>query len=330
MMIGKRVIFSVFIIFLLASGAVLAQTEQGQKILNEGITDFQNSRFNQAISTFREILVDPSMTEYQDSAYFWIAKSNMALGYLDEAEEDMEYFITSFPNSRYISEARYQQARIEFLKGNYQEAIQIFSSFIEQYPNSPYVANAYYWMGDSLLSLGHTENAKEMYEIVITEYPTSYRVEAANYKISVINLKKREDELVKLLKWSHEEALKAFEEFQQKEKNYQEAIQAYQKKIASLSSGSEPAEEEETDEDLVDLLGRVEALTQTIEEKEAEIEQLKQQLTSAGRTSETGREEEDTAVYPVSGAREKLLILKSEALELKSFYLDKIAGTEQE
>ncbi len=329
-MIGKRAIFSIFIIFILVSGAVWAQTEQGQKILNEGITDFQNSRFNQAISTFREILVDPGMTEYQGSAYFWVAKSNMALGYLDEAAEDMEFFIANFPESNYVSEARYQQARIEFLKGNYQKAIQIFSSFIEQFPNSPYVANAYYWMGDSLLSLGHTENAKEMYEIVISEYPTSYRVEAANYKISVINLKKREDELVKLLKWSHEEALKAFEEFQQKEKNYQEAIQAYQKKIASLSSGAVTAEEEPDEEDMVDLLARIENLTKTVNEKETEIEKLKERLSAANRETENGRQEEETAVYPVSSAREKLLILKSEALELKSFYLNKIAGSEQE
>jgi TolA-binding protein len=325
-MTTKRVIKIVtLLIFSIVSVNIYSQSDQGEKILNEGITAVQNSRFNQAISTFREILVDPELEEYQGGAYFWIAKSNMALGFLDEASEDLEYFLENFPENDYYSQARYQEGRIAFLKGNYEKAIQLFSSFIEQYPDSPYVANAYYWMGDSLLSLGHAENAKEMFEIVVSQYPTSYRVEGANYKISVIDLKKREDELVKLLKWSHEEALKAFEEFQQKEKNYQEAIQAYQKKIASLSEETETSglvNSEETER----LLSLTEELKSDISEKERIIAELKNRIDTLGQGSQTS--ETVPQAFPVSDSREKLLMLKNKALELKAFYLDKIAESE--
>jgi len=43
-----------------------------------------------------------------------------------------------------------------------------------------------------------------------------------------------ETELLSLLKWSHEESLKTMEEYQRRERSYDQALIAYQKRIADM------------------------------------------------------------------------------------------------
>ncbi|MDR0877922.1 MAG: hypothetical protein LBN21_07700, partial [Treponema sp.] len=50
----------------------------------------------------------------------------------------------------------------------------------------------------------------------------------------LVNQKKIEIELLALLKWSHEESLKTQEEYQKREKSYDQALIAYQKRIADM------------------------------------------------------------------------------------------------
>jgi len=52
----------------------------------------------------------------------------------------------------------------------------------------------------------------------------------------MINQKKVENELLNLLKWSHEESLRNMEDFRRKESAYDQALSAYQKRIADMLS----------------------------------------------------------------------------------------------
>ena len=90
-----------------------------------------------------------------------------------------------------------------------------------------------------MYGLGRLDDALAVYQKIVADYPTSVKVEAAQYKVSLIQLSKKEVELSKLLKWSHEEFLKSVEEYQNREKAYVQAIEAYQKRLAASGSAED-------------------------------------------------------------------------------------------
>ena len=144
------------------------------------------------------------------------------------------------------------------------KTIQVLYNFIDQFPDNSFIGNSYYWVGESLFALGHLEEAVKVYRKIIYDFPKSYKTDAARYRVSIIELKYREQELMKFLKWSHEESLKTLEEFQIREKTYEQAIAAYQKKLSEYAeAGTER---------------KIEELTLDVREKEAEVLQLQEQV----------------------------------------------------
>ena len=118
-------------------------------------------------------------------------------------------------------------------------AIEALNSFIDSHPESPFVANALYWSGESLYSLGRLDAARRVFQSVVSEYPRSFRVEAARYRIALIDLDERETELLELLRWSHEEYLQALDEFERREQAYQEAISSYQQQLSAVQDAQD-------------------------------------------------------------------------------------------
>lgn len=322
----------IFILGLLLSISIFgaASLFAADSDLERGIGYFSASRFSEALHTFRNIIADPKKTEIHGDAYFWLAKSHMAMNNLADAEKNLEFFILNFENNPNFPEALYQKGRLLYLQKEYEKAIQVFYGFIEQYPGNPFSGNAYFWIGESLYDIGHFEKAVKVFKTVVQDYPRSYKIDAAKYRISLIELKYREQELMKFLKWSHEEALQTLEEFQIREKTYEQAIAAYQKKLSEYAeTGTER---------------KIEELTLTVQEKEAEIVKLQNTVTDLEGTVSDLRSKLDDAVelnarltasLESDGGRDTVIIsdkqfdktkemlrLKEQALELKSFYLN--------
>jgi tetratricopeptide (TPR) repeat protein len=173
------------------------------------------------------------------------------------------------------------------------------------------VSSGWFWVGESLYSLGKLDDAMTVYQKVIRDFPSSVKVEAAQYKVSLIQLRRKEIELARLLKWSHEDFLKATEEFQHREKSYEQAIEAYQKRLAAASVS---AEDQKTIADL----------RQQLADKTEEANQLAAQVARLGAAppaAETAREEERLANL------RRLLAAKQQALALKERYLIWIEAT---
>lgn len=231
----KVLLFSA--LFMLASGLALfaEQSADGNALLHKGQSLFQDGDYSGALSEFQDITGNPSYADLQGDASYWSSLALIALGRLDEADKVLEHFLLSYPNNKNIPEAAYQKGRLLYLQGEYDKAIQVLYTFIEAYKTNPFVANAYYWIGDSLYSTGHFGEAKRVFLTILQNYPTSYKVEAARYKVSLINLRGREIELLRLLKWSHEEALRAQHAYQTREQAYQQALIAYQRRLAALA-----------------------------------------------------------------------------------------------
>ena len=278
-------------------------------MLRNGITLFGETSYDEAIRAFREIVLDADHSGYHDEAYFWIAKSYIALRQYDDAEKNLEFFIAEFPDSPSFPESLYQRGRLLFLRGEHESAILALKEHIDIYPDSPFVANSYFWTGEALYSLGQFERARELFLFVVDEYPASFKVEAARYRISLIDLKEREEELLKLIKWSHEEYLKALEDFQRRERNYEQALSVLQRRLAETDIDSK-------DREIAELNDTVSRLESEVEGQKKVAEDLQQRLNELL---------EPTA----SSSRDALLDLKNELLNLKTLYLSQPSDDEQ-
>ncbi len=316
------VILVIFFIHSAFSGSI-----EGENIINEGIKYFRAGQYEQAILSFRNIILNSNLKKYHGDAYFWIAKSYIALNKLKEADRNLEYFILNYPNHPYYGEAIYQKGRVLYLEGDYEDSIQVLNSFINQFGSSSFVPNAYYWIGENLYSLGHLEEALKVFKNVVAKYPRSYKVEAARYKISLIQLKKEEQELLKLLKWSHEESLKTVEDFQRRERTYEQAISAYQRRLASFKAAGYEKSIEELKEELQKKNAEIKTLKSQIVNLNAEISTLKQTLEGKGKISiSKARIEEYEKNKDKLNKMMELLKAKAAALELKEKILDWLAS----
>ncbi|MBA7639746.1 Cell division coordinator CpoB [subsurface metagenome] len=202
----------------------------------------------------------------------------MAINQLDDAERNLEFFLAGYPEHPDYPEAYYQKGRLLFRQGELESGIQLLQSFINRYPDSPFLPNAYFWIGESLYLLGQLEEAAAVCNKIQLEYPKSFKVEAARYRLSLIEFKKREIELLKLLKWSHEESLKTVEEFQRREKSYEQAIAAYQRRLSYLKQGVDWEKDDELILDIEQLKSENAALKDQNEKLQAQVAALKDQI----------------------------------------------------
>jgi TolA-binding protein len=205
------------------------------------------------------------------------------------------------PGTEESINALYQKGRIFFIKEDYEKSVEYMHSFLEKSGENKLNGNAYFWIAESLFFLGHKEESLVIYKKVIKEYPESYKFEASNYRVELIKLGKREEELMKLLKWSHEESLKERELFIKKEKEYKQAILSYQKKLAILSDNDINNEVLTLKETNSVLKKQIAAMQGEVEKHKKDIEILKK-MEDDKKTKEnkTGKTLENTISEPVN------------------------------
>lgn len=244
-----------------------------QEALEEGIDAFARSDFQTALLRFREVLLEQPDRDSEATAYFWLAKSAMALNRLNEAERNLEYYLREFPRHTYAVEAEYQRGRLLYMQEDFTGALRALAAFVEDHPDSPFVANATYWSAEALFSVGRLQEARRLFQTVIQDYPSSFRVEAARYRVAVIDLNQREQELLDLLRWSHEEYLRVLEDARRRERTYEQAIAGYQNRLQDAAT-------EDFRDEIVRLSTQVRSLQETIRSRDEEILRLREQLTT--------------------------------------------------
>jgi TolA-binding protein len=329
----RKALVTVLVACLCLSAPLLgAQSASAASDLKEGIDLFRSAQYDKAILLFHNVILDPTADDQKAQAYFLIAKSYMAVGKLDDAEHNLEFYLATYPKGTDYPEALYQKGRLLFLQDEYENAIQAIQGFVASYPRNPLVSSAWFWAGECLYSLGRLDDALAVYQKILSDYPTSIKVEASQYKVSLIQLQKKEQELSKLLKWSHEDFLRTVEDFQNRERTYQQAIEAYQRRLA----GAGQSDDQKT---IADLQSALAAKTDQANKLTAEVARLTAQAsasTAAASTASAAPVATDTPTVPTSAAdaaaadarrldldkRERLLVAKEQALALKEIYLN--------
>lgn len=225
----KYIIFG-FVFLCIAHTFIIAQDP-----MSSGIEAYARSDWSTAILSFRKaITLDSSGAE----PWYWLIMSEISAEQYDNAVQDISRYIARFPDEQRVPDLVYQQGRIYYLLESYESCVKQMHTFIESWPNNSLVSSAYYWIGECFYTVGRFEESKKVFQTINLAYPQSPKREASIYRISLIEQKFQQEELLKLLKLSHEELLSSIEEFQRKEKSYEQAILAYQKRISDMIKDS--------------------------------------------------------------------------------------------
>lgn len=222
-------------LFLIALAVILLPTAafSEDNALRRGISLYGEGRWRDAILELRKAEAAASGTA-EGEALYWIALSEMAGNEYEAAVADLDRLLALTPPSPRAAEAAYHKGRALYFLGRYDEAIVLLKGYSDAAPEGPLYPSALYWIGECLYSMGRFSEARSVFSIVVDRFKQSVKYEAATYRIALIDQRGREDELLKLLKWSHEESLKSVEEYQKRERSYEQAITAYQKRIAEM------------------------------------------------------------------------------------------------
>ena len=268
-------------------------------VLVQGQEAYAKGDYLAALTQFQKLVADPQ-ARTRPEPFLWLAKTYFAILDTKNAALNLDYYLANFPQDPGKTDALYLQARILYSDGDFSHAIQAFGQYLDLAPAGEQVPNALFWMAESAFSLGHYEEAGALYTKIVQGYPSSFKLEASRYRLSVIDLRHREEELLKLLQWSHTEAINSADEFQRREKAYQQSMVAYQKRILDLQS--------------TDSGAKVASLEELIRQKDALIAALKVQGSSSAEKTIADPGDKTQTV--------KLLELKVRALMLQNYFLN--------
>lgn len=195
--------------------------------MSSGLDAYARSDWSSAVFSFQKAM--EASKNSLDEPLYWLIMANASARNYPVAVKDAETFLKRFPNSPKAAEVIYQQGRIYCLSSKHDQSINILYGFLRKYPNHRQTASAYYWIGENLYMVGRLKDARTIFSRVIIDYPASAKVEPSRYKIALIDQASAQDELLKLLKISHEELLKLSEESEKNKKIYEQTIAAYQR-----------------------------------------------------------------------------------------------------
>lgn len=276
---------------------------QGADLLQRGQQQYAQLDFTGARRTFSQILETPTLVSFHPNALLWWIRTEMALKAWDQASALVERFLQNYPSHPLAREALYEKGRILYSTGDLENALLTFDAFLKTDPDRELTSNALFWMGECAYGLGRWEEAQVLYRRVVEAFPTSFKVEASRYRMSMIEMKLREEELLRLLRWSHEELVNSLDEFRRRERAYQQAIQAYQRRILEFERS--------------DLASRVRQLEQQLQEASRNRLRINPQQPT---TTPTAPPAEPAAPQASLSTLRELQEIKAQAEELKRFY----------
>lgn len=295
---------------------VFADTGSDARIAS-GMQAFNAERYREALDAFGSVLADPKAQAARAEATYWSVLCYLALGDQAAAEKAVDTYLSSFPNGQRVPDILYQRGRILYAKASYEEALKSFSAFLASAPEHGLASSALYWGGECLYSLGRLEDADKVFGILLERYPTSVKVEAATYRRELIKLEYRESELLRLLTWSHEEALRAAEDFRIRERNYEQALSAYQKQVAgSAGAGGQTPE----------LKAKIDELSAKLAKAQADLDAARAALAKAQAAAGQASSVPVPAAVTPPAAIEGDGALLAQALEAKRRALDLLAA----
>ena len=212
--------------------------------LQRCIQFYGEGKWQEAVIELRRVQGTAPDREQEAEALYWISLAELSAGAYEASLTDMETLERIAGTGGRSGELPYHKGRVLYYLGRYDESIVLLKAYADGVGegNDSRKSASLYWIGECLFSLGQLDRAGEVFTLITEEYPRSVKFEAAKYRLALIKQKKIEAELLALLKLSHEESLKTTEEYKRRERTYDLALVAYQKRIAELARDGRPSD----------------------------------------------------------------------------------------
>lgn len=207
-----------------------------------GIALYREGKWQEAAAELRQAEALSTDNGKKAEILYWTGLAELGGGNYENALKDFDKITAIDPDGVWSIEVPYHKGRCLYYLGVFDEAIIVLKEYSDGIGDPMKKASSFYWIGECLFSLGQFGLAQDVFYRIIIEFPESVKYEAANYRIALIDQKKVEAELLAILKWSHEESLKNMEAYQRRERSYDQAIIAYQKRIMDMQSNQVPSE----------------------------------------------------------------------------------------
>ncbi|GHU48882.1 hypothetical protein FACS1894200_06730 [Spirochaetia bacterium] len=283
------------IVSLMFTGQAFGQDTQNSSVttlLQQGMDLYGKGKWREAVLELRRAQGLAQTNAQRTQALYWISLAEIGAGEYEAAVRDIEELENTAAPGALKQELAYNKGRCYYYLGRYEEAMVLLKNYADSAANEKKYA-AYFWIGESLFSLGQLDRARDIFTLIIQDAPQSTKYEAATYRIALINQKKVETELLNILKWSHEESLKTMEEYQRRERSYDQAIIAYQKRIAELLKDTRLADLESSNalykNQLADAQNKIALLEANIREMQISLDSLRGSSSRAGTPTASER-----------------------------------------
>ena len=127
--------------------------------------------YNEAIRTYDKVSANGRVDK--DYALFQKGRSYVFMKREGEAKKNFDALISQYPGSRYVDDAMFQLADIEFQSGSYQESIRSFTRLINEKPKSYMIPAALLRRGQAYYNIQVYEQAITDFRRILSEYSSS-------------------------------------------------------------------------------------------------------------------------------------------------------------
>lgn len=180
-----------------------------------GDAQFNQGKYDSAIVNYEKVLAQYPSSQYVFDAVNGIQYSYVAKGNPEKAISFLGEFVSKNPGLSYSDQLLFKKGEIYYSLRQYDNAKSEYKNFTSAYPNSNLIPDAYYWIGKSAQSLGLAEEAIFNFEKVVNNFQSSELASASILEIGNIY---------------------------RASKNYQAAINIYDKGINQLSKSTQVPE----------------------------------------------------------------------------------------
>ncbi len=135
------------------------------------IEDDKPETLQNAVRAYKQAIENFPRASKSQRGHYRIAECYRKLGFYPEAISQFGFFITTYPESKLLSDAKFWTAESYYQMKNYDEALKLFEKFTFDFPQDPNAKMATFRIGDCYFKLNDFDRAEYYYEKAIKKWP---------------------------------------------------------------------------------------------------------------------------------------------------------------
>ena len=164
---------------------IIVSADNDKFLFDGGVIYYDMEDYNNAITTFQQLINDYPDSEYADDAQYYIGSINeKKLGYYIQALLEYQKLIDNYPNSEFADDAQLGTGNCYYATKDYSHAIEAYQKIIDNYSQSNIAPLAQYSIGQSYRKLANYAQAILEFTKTIENYSESEYAAPAQYYLA--------------------------------------------------------------------------------------------------------------------------------------------------